>query len=176
MSPGVNQLFTESIQYAITGPITTSTYTNESLWKNDDIDFELFADKCCLSTMVTNFGDTLVDLGNFEKKFMWNFHQKKSPSMGTIIRNTGGTFVCYSDFFVHQIPRLKHTWNASYPGIKHLNDSSYFQPMTGSEMFYTRKWSILRMFYTWDFMHKEISVTSKMFYFMVPPVFHFQSV
>ena len=26
------------------------------------------------------------------------------------------------------------------------------------------------MFYTWDFMHKEISVTSKMFYFMVPPV------
>ena len=27
------------------------------------------------------------------------------------------------------------------------------------------------MFYTWDFMHKEISVTSKMFYFMVPPVY-----
>ena len=25
------------------------------------------------------------------------------------------------------------------------------------------------MFYTWDFMHKEISVTSKMLYFMVPP-------
>ena len=40
--------------------------------------------------------------------------------------------------------------------------------MTGSEMFYTREWSILRMFYTSDFMHKEISVTSKMFYFMVP--------
>ena len=42
--------------------------------------------------------------------------------------------------------------------------------MTGSEMFYTREWSILRMFYTWDFMQKEIYVTSKMFYFMVPPV------
>ena len=26
------------------------------------------------------------------------------------------------------------------------------------------------MFYTWVFMHKEFSVTSKMFYFMVPPV------
>ena len=26
------------------------------------------------------------------------------------------------------------------------------------------------MFYTWDFMQKEISVTSKMFYFMVLPV------
>ena len=27
------------------------------------------------------------------------------------------------------------------------------------------------MFYTWDFMQKEISLTSKMFYFMVPPVY-----
>ena len=40
--------------------------------------------------------------------------------------------------------------------------------MTGFEMFYTREWSILRLFYTWDFMQKEISVTIKMFYFMVP--------
>ena len=37
-------------------------------------------------------------------------------------------------------------------------------------MFYTRVWSILRMFYTWDCMHKEIFVTSKMFYFMVAPI------
>ena len=37
-------------------------------------------------------------------------------------------------------------------------------------MFYTWVWNILRMFYTWDSMHKEISVTSKMFYFLVPPV------
>ena len=43
--------------------------------------------------------------------------------------------------------------------------------MTGFEMFYTREWSILRMFYTLDFMQKEISVTSKMFYFMVAPIF-----
>ena len=42
--------------------------------------------------------------------------------------------------------------------------------MTGPEMFYTRERSILRMFYLWDFMQNEISVTSKMFYFMVPPV------
>ena len=41
------------------------------------------------------------------------------------------------------------------------NDSSYLQPMTDSEM---------RMFYTWDFIDKEIFMTSKMFYFMVPPV------
>ena len=27
------------------------------------------------------------------------------------------------------------------------------------------------MSYTWDLIHKEISVTSKMFYFMVPPYF-----
>ena len=45
--------------------------------------------------------------------------------------------------------------------------------MTGSEMFYTQEWSILRMFYTWNFMQKEISVTSKMFYFMVTPVFSY---
>ena len=37
-------------------------------------------------------------------------------------------------------------------------------------MFYTRVWSILRMFYKWDFTHKEISVTSKMLYFKVTPV------
>ena len=43
--------------------------------------------------------------------------------------------------------------------------------MTGSKMFYTREWSILRMFYMWDFMHKEISVTSKMYYFIVPPYY-----
>ena len=32
------------------------------------------------------------------------------------------------------------------------------------------------MFYTWDFMRKEISVTSKMFYFMVPPYQYVMSV
>ena len=37
-------------------------------------------------------------------------------------------------------------------------------------MFYIREWSISGMFYTWDLMQKEISVTSKMFYFMVPHV------
>ena len=29
-------------------------------------------------------------------------------------------FACHRDFFVHQIPRIKHTQNASYPGIKHF--------------------------------------------------------
>ena len=29
-------------------------------------------------------------------------------------------FACHRDFFVHKIPRIKHTQNASYPGIKHF--------------------------------------------------------
>ena len=29
-------------------------------------------------------------------------------------------FACHRDFFVHQIPRIKHRQNASYPGMKHF--------------------------------------------------------
>ena len=29
-------------------------------------------------------------------------------------------FACHRDFFVHQIPRIKHTQNAPFPGIKHF--------------------------------------------------------
>ena len=29
-------------------------------------------------------------------------------------------FACHRDFFLHEIPCLKHTQNASYPGIKHF--------------------------------------------------------
>ena len=36
-------------------------------------------------------------------------------------------------------------------------------------MFYTWVWSILRMFYTWDFMQKETSVTNKMLILWYPP-------
>ena len=36
-------------------------------------------------------------------------------------------------------------------------------------MFYTRECSTWRMFCKWDFLQKKIFVTSKMFYFMVPP-------
>ena len=59
-------------------------------------------------------------------------------------------FACHRDFFLHEIPRIKHTQNASFPGIKHFR--------------------AMYAFYTWNSMHKEISVTSKMFYFMLAPV------
>ena len=29
-------------------------------------------------------------------------------------------FACHRDFLVYEIPRIKHTQNASYPGIRHL--------------------------------------------------------
>ena len=29
-------------------------------------------------------------------------------------------FACHRDFVLHQIPRIKHTKNALYPGIKHF--------------------------------------------------------
>ena len=32
-------------------------------------------------------------------------------------------FACHIDFFVHEIPHLKHTQNASFPGIKHFRAS-----------------------------------------------------
>ena len=40
---------------------TTSTYTNKHLWKNNEVDFEVFADKCCLST------SSLVKLGKLSE-------------------------------------------------------------------------------------------------------------
>ena len=44
---------------------TTSTYTNKHLWKNNEVDFEVFADKCCLST--SSLADSIVKLGNFSE-------------------------------------------------------------------------------------------------------------
>ena len=29
-------------------------------------------------------------------------------------------FACHRDFFVHEIPRIKHTQNALYPSMKHF--------------------------------------------------------
>ena len=47
-------------------------------------------------------------------------------------RNYGGYhkikhFACHRDFFVHQIPRIKHTQNASFPGIKHFRASHWLK-------------------------------------------------
>ena len=36
-------------------------------------------------------------------------------------------FACHRDFFVHQIPRIKHTQNASLPGIKHFRASHWLK-------------------------------------------------
>ena len=85
LSLGANELFTRSRIYP-----TTSTYTNESLWKDNEIDFEIFADKCCLSTRVPHFGDTLVDLGNFKKIFGGKL--KKIPSNFFVNNNSKYNF------------------------------------------------------------------------------------
>ena len=44
---------------------TTSTYTNKYLWKNNEVDFELFADKCCLLT--SSLADSIVKLGKLSE-------------------------------------------------------------------------------------------------------------
>ena len=36
-------------------------------------------------------------------------------------------FACHRDFFVHEIPRIKHTQNASFPGIKHFRASHWLK-------------------------------------------------
>ena len=36
-------------------------------------------------------------------------------------------FACHRDFFVHQIPRIKHTKNASFPGIERFRASHWLK-------------------------------------------------
>ena len=36
-------------------------------------------------------------------------------------------FACHRDFFAHEIPRIKHTQNATFPGIKHFRASHWLK-------------------------------------------------
>ena len=64
-------------------------------------------------------------------------------------------FACHRDFFVREIPRIKHTQNALYPGIKLFEwlslistDEWLWNEWLKRKMFYTRVWTLFRMFYT----------------------------
>ena len=86
-------------------------------------------------------------------------------------------FACHRDSFVPAILCIKHTQNSPYPGIKHFSSFSIMSHSFQShslvdeslKMLYTLEWNIWRMYYTWSYMHNEISVTSKMFYFYRQP-------
>ena len=45
--------------------------------------------------------------------------------------NTGGTIKLYillvTEIFLHEIPRIKHTQNTSFPGIKHFRASHWLK-------------------------------------------------
>ena len=50
----------------------------------------------------------------FVKNILWGYHKIKH-------------FACYRDFFLHEIPHIKHTQNASFPGIKHFRASHWLK-------------------------------------------------
>ena len=56
---------------------------------------------------------------------MQHFSSEKNLSTGRItgVDHKIKHFACHQDFFVHEIPRIKYTQTALYPGIKHF--SSY---------------------------------------------------
>ena len=63
-------------------------------------------------------------LGKLRRRFPTN-----RDGLDKKIYCTGGDhkikhFACHRDFFVHKIPRIKHTQNAPYPGIKHFSSYS----------------------------------------------------
>ena len=153
----------------------------------------------CDSETIKRFQIISNDLKNCSRDFnfqRFDFYEKVflykvlwSPRISLEIIHGRGSkikyFACEGVFTKKCSQKFRNPTYKTFLGDSSLNSSkkcsipefgAVFEELDGPKVFYTwifeicaKYWMARNMFYTWDFLHKEISLTSKMFYFTTWP-------